>query len=70
MKHNYKIIAKEKKILNVYTNRGQYQIWFWLIVDQLQKQPLEIFCDKVPLKISQNSQEVEACNFIKKETLA
>ena len=37
---------------------------------KIQKQPLEMFCKKVFLKLSQNSQEAEACNFIKKETLA
>ena len=53
-------------------------------MNKFQKQPLEMFCKKkLLLKISQNSQEntcavvsflimlqVEACSFIKKETLA
>ena len=37
--------------------------------DKDQKQPPEVFCKRVFLEISQNSQP-QPCNFIKKETLA
>ena len=36
---------------------GQF-LWFILVLSQNQKQPPEVFCKKVFLEISQNSQEI------------